>query len=181
MSLKPPCLSRVAGADSFVHRGRRKQADQIYLLGINRKATPLDRLKRSHLDFQTRMLVAPPLPSPPRASTSTSDSQTVRPILSSSRPIGGGTSGTGVGPKGNGSMFAVFKDDGAGASAGQEAEWDDFGTVKSRKRENDLEKKEWSGETMPQKAAPVAGGFKLEVYRDEVSLPRHLLVAEIRC
>ena len=178
MSLKPPCLSRVAGADSFVHCIRRKQADQIYLLGINRKATPLDRLKRSHLDFQARMLVAPPLPSPPRASTS--DSQTVRPILSSSRPLGGGTSGTGVGPKGNGSMFAVFKDDGAGAGAGQEPEWDDFGTVKSRKRENDLEKKEWSGETMPQKAAPVAGGFKLEVYRDEVSLPSHLLAATIR-
>ncbi|GAA6019370.1 hypothetical protein JCM11491_000915 [Sporobolomyces phaffii] len=182
--------------------GKRKQADQVYLLGINRKATPLDRLKRSHLDFQARMLVAPPLPSPPRAaaavaaSSSSSRTAAVRPILSSSSTTttgptrGASTSGTGVGPKGNGSMFAVFKDDAAArgaqaaaAAAGQEAEWDDFGTVKSRKRENDLEKKEWTGETMPQ-AAPAAtatataalpssfgggGGFKLEVYRDETA------------
>ncbi|GAA5908533.1 uncharacterized protein JCM6883_005576 [Sporobolomyces salmoneus] len=179
--------------------GKRKQADQIYLLGINRRATPLDRLKRSHLDFQARMLVAPPLPSPPRPSPSDSDSsRTVRPILASSsttRPATGGTGttgGTGVGPKGNGSMFAVFRDDSSSSSAagaggaGQEAEWDDFGTVKSRKRENDQEKKEWNGETMPQSGgvridgqAPVAaggvfgggggGGFKLEVYRDETA------------
>ncbi|GAA5962252.1 hypothetical protein JCM3765_004718 [Sporobolomyces pararoseus] len=157
--------------------GKRKQADQVYLLGINRRATPLDRLKRSHLDFQARMLVAPPLPSPPRQSLNDSDSsRTTRPILSSTRALGGGTtSGTGVGPKGNGSMFAVFKDDSAssGAGAGQEAEWDDFGTVKSRKRENDMEKKEWNGETMPQVAPAPTSGFKLEVYRDETatSLP----------
>lgn len=176
-----------------VCRKRRKQADQVYLLGINRRATPLDRLKRSHLDFQARMLVAPPIPSPPRTSTGTS-STVVRPILSSSssssgggvRPIVGGgattSSGTGVGPKvaNGGSMFAVFKDESAAAAgglgtAGQEAEWQDFGTVKSRKRENDSEKKEWSGETMPQglptPAPAFGGGFKLEVYRDEVSYP----------
>ncbi|GAA5889776.1 hypothetical protein JCM16303_003715 [Sporobolomyces ruberrimus] len=171
--------------------GKRKQADQVYLLGINRRATPLDRLKRSHLDFQARMLVAPPIPSPPHISLGTS-STAVRPILSSSssssgggvRPIVGGgattTSGTGVGPKvaNGGSMFAVFKDESAAAAAGglgagQEVEWQDFGTVKSRKRENDSEKKEWSGETMPQglsTPAPASGGgFKLEVYRDETA------------
>ncbi|GAA6059120.1 hypothetical protein JCM10212_003867 [Sporobolomyces blumeae] len=152
--------------------GKRKQADQVYQLGINRKATPLDRLKRSHLDFQARMLVAPPLPSPPRAATSTSES--TRPILSSSRPLGPpSTGGTGVGPKGNGSMFAVFRDEAANESSGKSAEWDDFGTVQSRKRENEVEKKEWSGETIPQKnavAAPTSGGlFKLEVYRDETA------------
>lgn len=128
------------------------------------------------------MLVAPPLPSPPRHSTENDSQKTVRPILSTfsaSRPVGGGTTnGTGVGPKGNGSMFAVFKDDSASnTGAGQEAQWDDFGTVKSRKRENDLEKKEWNGETMPQAApAPAIGGFKLEVYRDEVSSPHSLPV-----
>ncbi|GAA5937986.1 uncharacterized protein JCM15063_005432 [Sporobolomyces koalae] len=156
--------------------GKRQQADQVYQLGINRKVTPLDRLKRSYLDFQARMLVAPPLPpSPPREPQDRAAA--VRPILaaSSARPVSGGT---GVGPKGNGSMFAVFKDDSAAAQTlaqqeeGTRAEWDDFGTVKSRKRENDQDKKEWSGETLsqqPSAIAPALGGFKLEVYRDETA------------
>ena len=155
---------------------RRKQADQVYNLGINRRATPLDRLKRSYLDFQARMLVAPPVPSPPRPSAA--PSADARPILA--RPAGavvgtGSGSGTGTGtglrPAGNGSLFAVFRD-GAGASeAGKDAAgWEDFGTVKSRTRENDEDKKEWTGEVMPQKGAapPKAGGFKLEVFRDDV-------------
>ncbi|GAA5917372.1 hypothetical protein JCM5296_003800 [Sporobolomyces johnsonii] len=168
--------------------GKRKQADQIYLLGINRRATPLDRLKRSHLDFQARMLVAPPLPSPPRPSADASSSSSARPILSSStsRPPTGGTGGTGVGPAGNGSAFAVFRDEAGKQDGGKDAEWDDFGTVKSRKRENELEKKEWAGETMPQRvvvggAAALGGGFKLEVYRDETatSLPTAHSLAEL--
>ncbi|BGP43834.1 protein kinase [Rhodotorula kratochvilovae] len=148
---------------------KRKQADQVYNLGINRRATPLDRLKRSYLDFQARMLVAPPVPSPPR----TAPTADARSILS--RAPGGAapvTGGTGVRPAGNGGLFAVFRD-GAGASeAGKEAGWEDFGTVKSRTRENNEEKKEWAGEVMPQKgaaAAPKPGGFKLEVYRDETA------------
>ncbi|GAA5845993.1 hypothetical protein JCM11251_001715 [Rhodosporidiobolus azoricus] len=155
---------------------KRKQADQVYNLGINRRATPLDRLKRSYLDFQARMLVAPPVPSPPQPSAPSSGGES-RSILSSStstRTAGTGSSvgGTGVGPKGNGSMFAVFRDDAGSSSAGgNEAGWEDFGTVKSRQRENNEEKKEWAGEVMLQKgaAAPKIEGFKLEVYRDETA------------
>ena len=98
------------------------------------------------------------------------------------RPGGSASTGTGtgVGPKGNGSAFAIFRDDAASSSqdAKSNAEWDDYGTVKSRMRENNAEKKEWEGETLPVRALTqpgasrpaVAGGFKLEVYRDEVSL-----------
>lgn len=99
------------------------------------------------------------------------------------RPGASASAGTGVGPKGNGSAFAIFRDDAASSSsspkdAGPNAEWDDYGTVKSRTRENNAEKKEWQGETLPVKGLTqpgasrpaVAGGFKLEVYRDEVSL-----------
>ncbi|KPV73066.1 uncharacterized protein RHOBADRAFT_55300 [Rhodotorula graminis WP1] len=162
---------------------KRKQADQVYNLGINRRATPLDRLKRSYLDFQARMLVAPPVPSPPRPSAPTADA---RPILS--RPAGavvaagsGTGAGTGVRPAGNGSLFAVFRDGAGGASeAGKEAGWEDYGTVKSRTRENDDDKKEWAGEVMPQKGAATSkpGGFKLEVFRDEIAaaaVSAHLL------
>lgn len=119
------------------------------------------------------MLVAPPVPSPPRASSSSTSSSDSRSILSSSTSRS--TGGTGVGPKGNGSMFAVFRDDaGSSGNGAKEAGWEDFGTVKSRQRENNEEKKEWAGEVMPQKGAtPKVGGFKLEVYRDEVR-PSHL-------
>ncbi|GAA6038721.1 hypothetical protein JCM8097_002365 [Rhodosporidiobolus ruineniae] len=152
---------------------KRKQADQVYNLGINRRATPLDRLKRSYLDFQARMLVAPPVPSPPRPSASSSapDARSILSSSASSRPTGIPSGGIGVAPKGNGSMFAVFRDDAGASQAGKDAEWDDFGTVKSRTRENNEEKKEWAGEVMPQKGAatPKVGGFKLEVYRDETA------------
>ncbi|GAA5997609.1 uncharacterized protein JCM10292_000967 [Rhodotorula paludigena] len=149
---------------------KRKEADKVYNLGINRRATPLDRLKRSYLDFQARMLVAPPVPSPPRPSAASASSE-ARPVLSSSASSRPAPGGTGVGPKGNGSMFAVFRDDAGASDAGKEAGWADFGTVKSRTRENDEEKKEWSGEVMPQKGGPASkpGAFKLEVYRDETA------------
>ncbi|GAA5982702.1 hypothetical protein JCM10908_006753 [Rhodotorula pacifica] len=159
---------------------KRKQADQVYTLGINRRAAPLDRLKRSYLDFQARMLIAPPVPSPPRNSTtaSTADSRAVLGSSSSgaSRPAVA-AAGTGVGPKGNGSAFAIFRDGDATPANGSDpkAEWDDYGTVKSRTRENNEEKKEWEGETLPVKGLGAAaatrpgGGFKLEVYRDETA------------
>ncbi|GAA5881764.1 hypothetical protein JCM3774_000868 [Rhodotorula dairenensis] len=164
---------------------KRKQADQVYILGINRRATPLDRLKRSYTEFQARMLVAPPVPSPPRASGSsgsaTADSRVV--LGGSARSATAGTTSgpaaTSVAPKGNGgSAFAIFRDGGAASSSANEvaasakAEWDDYGTVKSRTRENNAEKKEWEGETLPVQAGlakPLASGFKLEVYRDETA------------
>lgn len=43
---------------------RRTKADEIYLLGIARKAQPLDHLERRHQDFQKRMMVATPISSP---------------------------------------------------------------------------------------------------------------------
>ena len=41
---------------------RRPKADEIYLLGIARKAEPLDHLEKRHLEFQKRMMVAAPVP-----------------------------------------------------------------------------------------------------------------------
>ncbi|KAI0690232.1 Mad3/BUB1 homology region 1-domain-containing protein [Cerioporus squamosus] len=42
---------------------RRVEADETYLLGIARKATPLERLEARHREFQKRMMASPPLPS----------------------------------------------------------------------------------------------------------------------
>ncbi|BGP35745.1 protein kinase [Rhodotorula toruloides] len=147
---------------------KRQQADQVYNLGINRRATPLDRLKRSYLDFQARMLVAPPPPSPPRATSSSSTES--RPILASSSTSRPAQGGIGIGAKGNGSSFAIFRDSSADENGAPKGGWEDLGTVKSRTRENNEEKKEWGGEVLPQKTGLAKpGGFKLEVYRDETA------------
>jgi checkpoint serine/threonine-protein kinase len=74
-------------------------------------------------------------------------------------------------------MFSVFRDTAAkpGGEHATGAQWDDLGTVKSRKRENDIEATEWKGETLPMTGAHSAtkpGAFKLEVFRDTVSLHR---------
>ncbi|RPD61278.1 hypothetical protein L227DRAFT_524419 [Lentinus tigrinus ALCF2SS1-6] len=42
---------------------RRVEADETYLLGIARKAAPLERLEARHREFQKRMMASPTLPS----------------------------------------------------------------------------------------------------------------------
>jgi hypothetical protein len=45
---------------------RRADADETYLLGINRQASPVERLQAKHREFQKRMMLAIPLePTPP--------------------------------------------------------------------------------------------------------------------
>ncbi|KAI0631115.1 Mad3/BUB1 homology region 1-domain-containing protein [Trametes polyzona] len=43
--------------------GRRVEADETYMLGIARKAAPLERLEAKHREFQKRMMASPTLPS----------------------------------------------------------------------------------------------------------------------
>ncbi|KAK4048695.1 protein kinase [Microbotryomycetes sp. JL201] len=169
-------------------QGRRTEADKVYALGIHRFAMPLDRLKRRYKEFQERMLVAPPLASPqdspPRASTTASGnsadsrtilgsgmsglSSTVAPTASSSRPNGG-------------SAFTIFKDAAGSYSNSNGAQWDDMGTVKSRRRENEIDAKPWKGETLPMTNAATGkpAPFKLEVFRDPDAVPAPVTAHEV--
>jgi len=45
--------------------GRRGDADETYLLGINRQASPVERLQAKHREFQKRMMLAIPLGAAP--------------------------------------------------------------------------------------------------------------------
>ncbi|KAK4054049.1 protein kinase [Microbotryomycetes sp. JL221] len=157
------------------NKGRTTEADKVYTLGIHRKAMPLDRLKRRYKEFQERMLNAPPpgtisQPSSPARQASASSSG-ARPILggagasSSTRPqpaIAKSSSAT------NGaSAFAIFRDTSGSASHSEGSQWDDLGTVKSRRRENEQEATAWKGETLPMSGhATSRSAFKLEVFRD---------------
>ncbi|KAM0789898.1 hypothetical protein ACM66B_006740 [Microbotryomycetes sp. NB124-2] len=157
------------------HAGRTKEADKVYTLGIHRFAMPLDRLKRRYREFQERMLLAPtvtssPADSPARtasSSPSSSNNPDARTILGN-----GSTSGVAItaaqtssGRPNGASAFTIFKDSAGSSGHSEGAQWDDMGTVKSRRRENDQEAKPWKGETLPMvttKPTP----FKLEVFRD---------------
>ncbi|KAJ7461759.1 Mad3/BUB1 homology region 1-domain-containing protein [Mycena galericulata] len=64
--------------------GRRKEADDAYVLGIARRAAPLDHLKGRHIDFQKRMMCAPPLPAlPVLPAAPASVTEAIRPALAS--------------------------------------------------------------------------------------------------
>ena len=86
-----------------------------------------------------------------------------------------------AGKENGGSAFAIFKD--TGSSKGEHAtgaQWDDLGTVKSRKRENDIEASEWKGEILPMASASKPSAFKLEVFRDSVgSFAYSLLISSL--
>lgn len=121
-------------------------------------------------------MIAAPLPdSPPPVSNSNSATRSARSILGGaslapalstlgSTPSAVGSSAILVnGAKG----FSVFQDTAGGADSIAEGSWDDLGTNKSRRRENEMEAVEWKGETMPMTAKKSGGGIgKLEVFRD---------------
>lgn len=51
-----------------------------------------------------------------------------------------------------------------------EGNWEDLGTIKSRKRENEGDATSWAGEKLGMGAKiGGGGGMKLEVFRDDVS------------
>lgn len=167
--------------------GRWKQAEEVYKLGIEREARPVERLIRKFGEFQTRFEQRPQGSDGP----SSPALPTVRPALaakldpfSSARTapadpqaqrqragIGGGSTTRSGKPK-----LAVFSDADASA-AGQPAVslqskgWESIGSIRERRKENIMEAKPWVGETLKteKKPRPVE---KMTIYRDEVSTIR---------
>ncbi|KAI0281823.1 Mad3/BUB1 homology region 1-domain-containing protein [Russula aff. rugulosa BPL654] len=127
-------------AAALERNGSRVKADETYLLGINRRATPVERLQAKYRDFQKRMMVGTPQetgslpeePQPPTSSTtqrkvlgeSTRTSRSSRPTHStsttvSSRPpddVFGPRSGPSSRPKPPNARMQIFVDP-SGASA----------------------------------------------------------------
>lgn len=81
--------------------------------------------------------------------------------------------GAGAAKENGAKLFEVFADPAAEAGEKREgAVWEDLGTVKSRKRENEVEGSIWKGQTLPVTPGAASGKpapFKLEVFRDAVS------------
>ncbi|KAJ5179838.1 hypothetical protein N7492_003048 [Penicillium capsulatum] len=158
--------------------GRWNQADEVYRLGVDREARPVERLLRKYSEFQHRYEVRQQ-----DAGPSSPALPTVRPALAAkmdpfapsdasvdpqaSRPQMGAATKTKSGkPK-----MAIFSDAGEEASAppavsGQTKGWETIGSMQERKKENQVEAKPWVGETL--KAGKKSGpAQKMAIFRDE--------------
>ncbi|KAG8747306.1 hypothetical protein FRC10_001485 [Ceratobasidium sp. 414] len=171
-------LFYVEYANTLERNRNMRKADEMYQLGIARKAKPLKRLQTRYEEFKKRILNAPagsstdtdePMAAPPPAPTARkvlgerarptapADSDPFIVSSSSSRPTN------------NGARITVFRDGVDQPDPGiQTGEWADVGTRDSRRKENHSDGKSWQGETLPQLKHGVFTPKtpKIEVYRD---------------
>ncbi|SJK98694.1 uncharacterized protein ARMOST_01963 [Armillaria ostoyae] len=135
--------------------GRRKEADDIYRLGIARRASPLDHLKARHVDFEKRMMCASPVAAPDTASSlpprrpalaTTAD----RTVPLNARPMAQSHS---TNASTSNAPLQVFVDPTGSESRPSLMEqnaWPDIGTRKTRIKENIPQTKKMVGSTVKQ-------------------------------
>lgn len=163
--------------------GRKNQAAEIYQMGIENNARPVDRLVRKFDEFKQRLEHNPPAADEPTSPAL----RAVRPALAA-KPLGGGLGG-GTSPedqpqpqsqpqpvptkKPARQKMAVFSDADAGPSAKATkgtAGWDEIGTREHRSKENTIDSKPFAGQTLKQEGKKPSSGGKLMVFRDTVSI-----------
>ncbi|KAF8518360.1 Mad3/BUB1 homology region 1-domain-containing protein [Hysterangium stoloniferum] len=121
--------------------GRRREADEIYLLGIARRVEPLDHLKKRYSEFQRRMLAAP-LPPPPSSLPGS-----VPPIVGhrvvlgetasrTHKPVAATVPEVVMAPRSNGRLQIFIDPNNEEAKEIVGNEWGDIGTRISRTKEN---------------------------------------------
>ncbi|KAI1096144.1 Mad3/BUB1 homology region 1-domain-containing protein [Rostrohypoxylon terebratum] len=159
--------------------GRWAQAEEVYKLGIEREARPVQRLVRKFGEFEQRRAHDPSAADAP----SSPALPTVRPALMAKmdpyaavgrapdpqapRPnmgLGGQSSKPGK------AKLAVFSD--ASSDAGPMSKmgegskgWDTIGSLSDRKKENMMEAKPWAGETLTTQVKK-SSGPKMAIFRD---------------
>lgn len=153
---------------------RKAEADEAYLLGIARKAAPVERLQNKHREFQKRMMssinaaaatTTTPEPAAPSASSSSSTRRALAEAPSSSSSSRTRASRTGSArtpgqlatpspapsaPRPNGRMQVFVDPSGADAEndPSAAAPWPELGTRKSRVKENVPEVRKAAGTTL---------------------------------
>jgi checkpoint serine/threonine-protein kinase len=164
--------------------GRWKQAEEVYAMGIEREAFPMERLIRKYGEFQHRYESRPENADEP----SSPALPAVRPALAAKvdpfslasstppdpqaqhrNPIGAAKSKSGK-PK-----LAIFSDGDEPAkpgSSGSTKGWDSIGSLADRKKENTTEARPWAGETL-KVGKKNQGVQKMMIFKDEVSLCPH--------
>ncbi|KAI2629663.1 Mad3/BUB1 homology region 1-domain-containing protein [Hypoxylon sp. NC1633] len=159
--------------------GRWAQAEEVYKLGIEREARPVQRLVRKFGEFEQRRAQQPDAENAP----SSPALPTVRPALAakidpfaaSARPVDPQAARPNPGLGGQSSKpgkakLAVFSDASSDGSAmskmGEGAKgWDTIESLADRKKENVMGAKPWVGETLTTQVKK-SSGPKMAVFRD---------------
>ncbi|KAF8186882.1 Mad3/BUB1 homology region 1-domain-containing protein [Mycena galopus ATCC 62051] len=141
--------------------GRRKEADDAYMLGVARRASPLEHLKARHADFQKRMMCAAPLPALPAASAPVETKRTALATTSaastSSLPAKRAPASRDAPSN---TRLQVFSDPTSESADAAGNAFPDVGTRKTRVKENVPETKKMAGSTLrqPGKTKRLASG-----------------------
>ena len=159
--------------------GRWNQAEEVYKMGIEKEARPAERLMRKYSHFQQRFAARQPNADEP----SSPALPTVRPALaakidpfaaaSTESPQAGqaqAAAGRSTGPRSGKPKMAIFSDTDSGGPPPAQATgkgWDSIGSMKERKKENTIEARPWTGETL-KAGGRVGTGSKMEVFKDPV-------------
>jgi hypothetical protein len=175
-----------------IYINSKQEADEVYRLGIARKAEPLDHLESRYQDFQRRMISTHSA-----SAADTTNSQPARPkrqaLATAKAPSGTPAPSRAAGARSTAEPlpaaatssrpgFQIFVDpSGEGGELGEvENEWHDLGTRKTRVKENIPETKKLAGTTIKQagKAKRVASASsgsssasKIVPFKDPVDPP----------
>lgn len=160
--------------------GRWTQAEEVYSLGIDREARPVDRLVRKYGEFQHRFESRPQDGAEPTSPAL----PTVRPALAAkldpfshastatADPQAQGLSRSGGGAsKSSKPKLAIFSDGDEPqkpGSSGSSNGWDSIESLAERKKENTVEARPWVGETL-KVGKKNTGVQKMMIFKDEVS------------
>ncbi|KZT53512.1 hypothetical protein CALCODRAFT_486276 [Calocera cornea HHB12733] len=162
-------------ANALERTGSREKANEIFQLGIARKAQPLNRLPSRFAEFQKRMLLAPAdsvsLNSAATETPAVGRRQALAPrSVSSTNPLGSSGAPTNPAARTN-SSITVFVDEENKDPALETNAWPDVGTKASRVKENTQAAGPWKGEKLKMRGPAVTGhgatpARKLDVYQD---------------
>lgn len=154
-------------------KGKVSQADEVFRLGINRKAQPLKRLQTSYQNHKNRAAgieeeVSSDRPAPGRVALATRSG----PLAQTQPASSGPKTLLGQPLPNNGAKIDVFSDQARSVSSldQREGEWQDMGTREGNRKENFLEAMPWKGEVLKQDRSKVAARTpKMSVFSDTVS------------
>ncbi|KAL5120947.1 protein kinase [Pleosporales sp. CAS-2024a] len=157
--------------------GRWTQAEEVYSLGIDRDAHPVERLVRKYGEFQHRFesrpqdATEPTSPALPamRPALATKTDPFARASATATNPQSQQSRSAGASSKSAKPKLAIFSDGAEPARAGSSGSmegWDSIGSLADRKKENTAEARPWAGETL-KVGKKNTGVQKMMIFKDE--------------
>ena len=162
--------------------GRWAQANEVFRSGLEREARPAERLTRKYNQFRQRLEAQPHEATQPMSPAL----PTVRPALAAKvdpfattsqgedpqqRPGNGvGNSTTSRPGKPKMTIFSDVESLTPPAIASTSNGWDNIASLKERRKENLVEARPWTGETL-KAGKRIDSGPKMEIFKDPVSQP----------